>query len=88
MQAGIRQLHVRLGPTGPDEVKIGCRPGEVLEESRLADTGLASQEQRPALPQSDGREEVIEVGALSRTPSQILSLETFGACGVARFRVR
>src|SRR5947208_2249239 len=71
MQADVVQLHLGLHPDGADDMQIGCRIDEVLEQSRLADAGLASQEQRSAFAPSNIRDHAIEHGTLPATPARI-----------------
>jgi len=45
MEAGERQLHVRLDSHRPDDVRIRRRRDQVLQQRRLADPGLTPQHQ-------------------------------------------
>ena len=60
MQTGVRQLHLRLRPDCPEDGEIRRRVDEVLKQRRLSDPGLASQDQRPPLTATYGRDHVVE----------------------------
>ncbi len=49
MQAAVRQLHLRLDPGGPGHAAAGRVRHDVLEQRALADPGLASEHESPAL---------------------------------------
>ena len=70
MEGREGQLHLRLDADGPDHPALlatGCR---VLEERRLADSGLASQHQGPALARAGRSDERVERPALARATTQ------------------
>jgi hypothetical protein len=48
MEGGVRQLALRLGPGHPQHGQITGRRRHVVQQRRLADAGLAEQEQRTA----------------------------------------
>ena len=56
MQAGERQLHLGLHPAARATVRSGRGRDEVLEQRRLADPGLAAQDQRAALAPAERRD--------------------------------
>ena len=70
LQRGERQLGLRLDPARGEHVHVARAGARVLEQDRLADTGLAAQRQRSA-PRVAGRvEQCADEGALSVPPKQ------------------
>jgi len=64
LQAGVRQLDLTLNAARPDEpeaVRGLCR---VAEQRRLAETGLAADEQSAARALADAVEQAVDDGAL------------------------
>jgi hypothetical protein len=70
MQAGVGQLHLRLRPYRPHDLEVRRRVDQVLQQRRLADPGLATQNQRPTLAAADVSDQAVQQGALSGPPEQ------------------
>ena len=70
MQAGERQLHLRLHPHRPGHPHIRRRPGHVLQQRRLAHPRLAPHHQRPPASRPQIPQQAIEHRALSLAVQQ------------------
>jgi len=46
----------------------GCLPGDVVQQRRFPDAGLAAQDKRPAFTTSNGLNDPVEYGAFAPTP--------------------
>jgi hypothetical protein len=55
LQAGVRQLHLRLNPHRPNDGQLRRRLDQVLQQRRLPDPSLPSQNQRSTLSAADRR---------------------------------
>jgi hypothetical protein len=64
MQSGERELHLRLDSSRPCYANIYRSCGDVLQERRLADTGLTAENENAALAAPKRIEEPVEGGAL------------------------
>ena len=70
MQAGVRELHLRVDTGRAGHARVRGRPRRVLEQRGLADAGLAAQHQHRAVPLSELVEQAIESRAFVAAPSQ------------------
>ncbi|GAA4302401.1 hypothetical protein GCM10023178_08630 [Actinomadura luteofluorescens] len=72
MQAGERQFHLRLDAGGARHPAARGVLGQVVEQGRLAHTGLAMQHQRPAFTDlHDRRDQLVERSAFGVTAGQV-----------------
>jgi hypothetical protein len=84
MQGGVGQLHVRLHPHRPDDGQIRRGRGQVFQQRRLADPGLAAQHQRPALAAADRRDQLVQQRALAPPAPQAGARGRFARTAVHR----
>ena len=78
MEAGVCQLHLRLHADGANDVEILRRLDEVLEQGRLTDPGLASQDERSAFALPDSGDRGLEHGGLIGPPAETSASPRFG----------
>jgi hypothetical protein len=71
MQARERRLHLRLDPHRPVARQVPRRLDQVLQQRRIADPGLASQDQRPTLAPADVVDQALQRGALLRPSTPV-----------------
>ena len=67
-QTGERELPLRLDPADAREPAAGCPFGDVVEQGRLADAGLAANHERRAPTGTRRVEQAIERAELSLLP--------------------
>lgn len=70
MQARVRELHLRLDADGTRDAKPGRSLREKVQQRRLANPGLAAQDQHRALPCTDARQQPFQRGALVAAVAQ------------------
>ena len=70
MQAGVRQLHLRLHPHRPHDRKTRRRLDQALQQRRLPNPRLATQNQRPRLAAADVLDRTVQHGTLAAPPEQ------------------
>ena len=76
LQAGERELHLRLHPGRPSDPTSRRGRRQMFQQGALADTCLAAQHQHPALPRSDSGDELIQHLTLTPTTEQARRRET------------
>src|SRR5262249_37525643 len=86
MEAGIRQLHLRLRPDCPEDREIRRRVDNVPQQRRLPHPGLTPQDQRPALAAADRRDHIIEYHALASPSKQVSAPPPSGKSTLHRWR--
>ena len=64
MQAGEGELHLGLDARDPGDAALRGLLGDVLQQRRLADPGLAAQDQHRALPRADALQQAVQHLAL------------------------
>ena len=68
VQAGERELHLGLDARSPPDAAARGPRQQVLQQRRLADAGLAPDQQHPAVAGANGGHDVVEHGAF-RAPT-------------------
>jgi hypothetical protein len=86
VQSGVGELHLSLGTGRPCDAAASRIRFEVIEQCRLADAGLSSQDEDLTVPGSCPRDQTVEDRALPRPAEQrglpIIRLVTHDASGV------
>jgi hypothetical protein len=81
MESREGQLHLGVDPGRASDAEVGDRPGGVLEERGLPDTGLASQHEHAALARTDTIEHAIDRRTLAAATTQHRSVANGGRGG-------
>jgi hypothetical protein len=70
MEAGVRQLHLRLHTHGTGDRKVRPRVDQVFQQRRLPDPRLTVQGKRPALAPAHRCQQLVEQRTFLRASKQ------------------